>query len=236
MRTPPTVTLPPKRARIELAGSPPLALSLAAKKAGISLPVTIFDFLASAMFTALELGNADTDMSGAVAGARVRRLVVRVAGVVAVHVAHEDDVDLAQPRIARAGDGAARVVEDARAVRVLEDQRAILRAELAVDAAQRRHLHGLGHDGKAQCGAQSAHGCEPGRTIHGGFHPLLCEWPAYHRRTISSNGIARRRCPQRRARYRRLRHSDLDRVDARLGQTARGVRHGLLSRCRRASA
>ena len=41
-----------------------MALSLAAKKGGISLPVTIFDFLASAMFTALELGTADTDMSG----------------------------------------------------------------------------------------------------------------------------------------------------------------------------
>ena len=41
-----------------------MARSLAAKNAGISLPVTIFDFLASAMFTALEFGIADTDMSG----------------------------------------------------------------------------------------------------------------------------------------------------------------------------
>jgi hypothetical protein len=65
MRTPPTVTLPPKRASIESAGSPPFALSLAAKNGGISLPVTIFDFLATAMFAALELGIADTDMSGA---------------------------------------------------------------------------------------------------------------------------------------------------------------------------
>jgi hypothetical protein len=58
------VTLPPKRARTESAGLPPFALSLAAKKAGISLPVTILDFLASAMFTALELGMAETDVSG----------------------------------------------------------------------------------------------------------------------------------------------------------------------------
>ena len=64
MRTPPTVTLPPKRASIESAGLPPLALSLAAKNGGISLPVTIFDFLASAMLTAIELGIAETDMSG----------------------------------------------------------------------------------------------------------------------------------------------------------------------------
>ena len=64
MRTPPTVTLPPKRARIELAGSPPPALSLAAKNGGMSLPVTIFDFLASAISTALVSGSAETDMSG----------------------------------------------------------------------------------------------------------------------------------------------------------------------------
>ena len=64
MRTPSIVTLPPKRARIELAGSPPPALSLAAKNGGISLPVTIFDFFASAMFTAFVSGSADTDASG----------------------------------------------------------------------------------------------------------------------------------------------------------------------------
>ena len=65
MRTPPTVTLPPKRASIESAGLPPLALSLAAKNGGISLPVTIFDFLAIAMLAAFEFGIAETDMSGA---------------------------------------------------------------------------------------------------------------------------------------------------------------------------
>ncbi len=65
MRMPLTVTLPPKRASIELAGSPPLALSLAAKNGGISLPVTIFDFFAIAMFAAFEFGRAETDMSGA---------------------------------------------------------------------------------------------------------------------------------------------------------------------------
>jgi hypothetical protein len=64
MRMPLMVTLPPKRVGIELAGSPPLALSLAAKKGAISLPATIFDFLAMAMFAAFELGMADTDMSG----------------------------------------------------------------------------------------------------------------------------------------------------------------------------
>ncbi len=62
--TPPTVTVPPKRASIESDGWPPFARSLAEKNAAISLPVTIFAFLAIAMFTALEFGIAETDMSG----------------------------------------------------------------------------------------------------------------------------------------------------------------------------
>src|SRR5947207_14128802 len=64
MRTPASVTLPPKRASIESAGLPPLARSFAAKNDGMSLPVTIFDFFASAMLTACEFGTAETDMSG----------------------------------------------------------------------------------------------------------------------------------------------------------------------------
>ncbi len=54
--TPPTVTLPPKRTVIESAGSAPFFFSRAAKNAGISLPVTIFAFLASAMSMTLESG------------------------------------------------------------------------------------------------------------------------------------------------------------------------------------
>jgi hypothetical protein len=109
-------------------------LELGAKNGGISLPVTIFDFLASAMFTALEFGMPKPTCPGS-RRCRRWRLVVRVADVVAVHVAHEDDVDLAEARVGRAGDTAAGVVQDARAVRVLEDQRAVLCAELAVEAA-----------------------------------------------------------------------------------------------------
>jgi hypothetical protein len=106
--------------------------------------VTIFDFFAIAMLTALEFGIADTDMSGCAQVPEFGALLCALPDVVAVHVADEDDVDLAEARIGRAGDRAARVVEDARAVRVLEDERAVLRAELAVDAAERRHLDGLG--------------------------------------------------------------------------------------------
>ncbi len=62
--TPPTVFMAPKRTIIESFGLPPLALSLPAKKRGISLPVTILAFLASAIFTVLVLGVATTDVSG----------------------------------------------------------------------------------------------------------------------------------------------------------------------------
>src|SRR3954453_20381297 len=91
---------------------------------------------------------------------------MRVAHVVAVHVAHQDDVDLAEPRIVCAGDGAAGVVEDARAVRVLEDECAVLRTELAVDPPERRHLDALRGSGKGQGNAGKSHP-DHARTKHG---------------------------------------------------------------------
>ena len=66
---------------------------------------------------------------------------MRVAHVVAMHVADEDDVDLTQARIVRSGDGATSVVEYACAVRILEDQRPVLRAKFAILTAEWRHLH-----------------------------------------------------------------------------------------------
>src|SRR5881394_919633 len=69
---------------------------------------------------------------------------MRIADVVAVHMREEDGVDLAEPRIAGAAHGAPRVVENARAVRILEDERAVEGAELPVVAAERRDLDGLG--------------------------------------------------------------------------------------------
>jgi hypothetical protein len=128
---------------------PPFAFSFAAKNAGISLPVTIFDFFAIAMFDGERVRHRGDRGVGLLARSRVGRAGVDVARVVAVHVGDEHDVDLAQARIVRPGDGAARVVQDTRAVRVLEDERPVLRAELAVDAAQRSHLHvgGRGPEG-----------------------------------------------------------------------------------------
>ncbi len=100
------------------------------------------------------------------AGARARRLDVRLADVVAMHVADQHDVDLSQPRVGAAGHGVARVVEHAGAVRVLEDEGAILRAELAVDAAERRDLDGLRADGCGNDGAQRGRGGDPVQAAH----------------------------------------------------------------------
>ena len=66
--------------------------------------------------------------------------------MVAVHVRDQHDVDLAQARVGGAGDAAARIVEDARAVGVFEDEGAIQGAELAVVGPERRYLDVLGQD------------------------------------------------------------------------------------------
>src|SRR6266446_5718616 len=82
-----------------------------------------------------------------------------------MHVADEDDVDLTQPRIVRSGDRATSVVEYACAVRILEDQRPVLRAKLAVLTAERRHLY-IGRRGclRNQC-SHAADKCHPDHRI-----------------------------------------------------------------------
>ena len=62
--TPPIFLLAPKRTSCDFLGSPPRALSLAAKNFGISLPVTITAPVLSEMLTELVLGVALTDTSG----------------------------------------------------------------------------------------------------------------------------------------------------------------------------
>src|SRR5690606_38191410 len=68
-------------------------------------------------------------------------------------------VDLAEPRIVGAAHRAPGVVEDAGAVGILEDERPVERAELAVMAAERSDLHVLGQrrGGKAE-GAEGEQG------------------------------------------------------------------------------
>ena len=63
-----------------------------------------------------------------------------VADVIAMHVADEDGVDLAEPRVVGSGDRAPGVIENSSAVRILKDHRPVELAELALLAAQRRHL------------------------------------------------------------------------------------------------
>ena len=64
LATPPTNVEAPNRTRTEFFGSPPRAFSLAAKKGGISLPVTILAPLARAMLTVFVFGVASTEKSG----------------------------------------------------------------------------------------------------------------------------------------------------------------------------
>ena len=66
-----------------------------------------------------------------------------VADMIAVHMAGEHRVDMAEPGIVRAGNRAPRIVENARAVRVLEDQCPVELAELAFHQPERRNLHAV---------------------------------------------------------------------------------------------
>ena len=76
-----------------------------------------------------------------------------ITNMVAVHMADKDDVDLAQARIVRASHSSTRIVEHTGAVWVFKNKRAVLRAELAVYAAQRSDLDGLGKGWSGQSSA-----------------------------------------------------------------------------------
>jgi hypothetical protein len=77
---------------------------------------------------------------GLLAGAGVCRGLDQVAEMIAVHVREQHRVDPAEARVVRAAHRAPGVVKDARAVGILEHQRAVERAELAVVAAERGDL------------------------------------------------------------------------------------------------
>ncbi len=78
------------------------------------------------------------------AGPGVGPGAVPVAQVVAVDMAQQHAVDAPQPLVVGAAYRAPGVIEQPRAVRVLEDQRPVEAAELAGVAAQWRDLHVLG--------------------------------------------------------------------------------------------
>ena len=85
------------------------------------------------------------------AAAGIGGRLVQVADMVAVDMAEEHGVDLAQPRIAAAAHRASDVVKDPGAVRILENYRPVERTELAVMTAERRDFHVL------RCSRQRRH-------------------------------------------------------------------------------
>ena len=89
-----------------------------------------------------------------------RRLQLEVADVIAVHVGEQHEMDRAQSRIVAAGHVVRRVVEEANAGRILENDRAIVRAELSGMRADRRYFHVLGQG--RECGERKGDGCTSG--------------------------------------------------------------------------
>jgi hypothetical protein len=87
------------------------------------------------------------------ATAGVDRRQVTVADVIAVHVADQQHVHLAEPRVVGTGHRAPGIVEDPGAGRILEQQGTVEAAELAVVAAERGHPDDIGRrhgDGQQQ--------------------------------------------------------------------------------------
>jgi hypothetical protein len=79
---------------------------------------------------------------------------MRESQVVVVDVREQHGVDLAEPRIVRTADRESGIVEDARPVRILENERAIEGTEFAVMASQRRDFdigRSGGHRRHAEC-------------------------------------------------------------------------------------
>jgi len=85
----------------------------------------------------------------------------------------EHCINLAEAWIVGAAYRAASVIEDARAIRVFEDDRPIQAAELAIVTAQRRQLDGsvrcLHRSGHADHGAQRRRSKHNTRLFHGSF-------------------------------------------------------------------
>ena len=108
------------------------------------------------------VGESDEDASDALTVVAVAHGAV---DVVAVHVADQDDVDLAKARIIAAGNGTSGIVENARPIWILEDHRAVLGAEFAVDAAQRRHLDVLCQGGHKANAERNAGQCTGGSVV-----------------------------------------------------------------------
>ena len=71
-----------------------------------------------------------------------------VSDMIAVHMAHQHHVDLAETGVLRAGDRAAGVIQKPGAVGVFQYQRPVEAAELAVVASEWGYLHVVRAGGK----------------------------------------------------------------------------------------
>jgi hypothetical protein len=91
------------------------------------------------------------------AGSLVGARGMAVAQMIAMDVAQQHRVDLAQPRVVGTPHRAPGVIEDPRAVRVLQDQRPVEAAELAVMASQGCDSH-VGRRGRLHRRASDADG------------------------------------------------------------------------------
>jgi hypothetical protein len=110
-------------------------------KAAMGSIITIAAFFAAAI---VMMRGGDGVRRGA--GSGVLRLQFPVAHVVAVRVAQQHDMHVAEPWIRRAGDRLSGIVEDAHAGGILEDRRAVAVAQLTGVRAQRCDLHVLRPD------------------------------------------------------------------------------------------
>ena len=136
----------------------------------ISAPTISLAFLPTVMSTVFDFGATTFEKSGLPQLPAFSDGWMRSPRWSPCTCAQQHGVDLAQARVFGAAHGAAGVVEDARAVRVLEHQGAVERAELAGMAAQRRDLDGLGLGGRrGQQRTAGGQGQGEGKTgVHGG--------------------------------------------------------------------
>ena len=89
---------------------------------------------------AVGFGSGNDRQVGLAAFTAIQRRSVAVTEVVAMDMAEQHAVDLAEPRVVRPLHGTARIVKQPRSVRILEDHSAVEDAEFALMAAERGNL------------------------------------------------------------------------------------------------
>ena len=99
--------------------------------------------------------------------------------MVPVHMGQQHQVDGAEPRIVAAGHVVRRVVEETDAGRVLENDRAVVRAQLALVRADRRDLDVLCE--RRECSEQKGECCA------GDLHVVPPEFARYRIRRVSAS-------------------------------------------------